>query len=235
MRRAFFCLLPLFLLTTLTCPAQQKEIKQFTAIGGFTYLSTPSLNLVTRGFNGDFAANVRPWLSMGFDFSTSSGDNTVIPSYLSSATQLKLAAMLPHGFPVSAVTVPTQISVQTYQMGPQLNYRHFRHLTLFVRPALGALHAKIQTNPLTGTAPLVSALLGGKLSSSDTVPFYGFGGGFSWEITPHFGLRTSADFARFDFFSDVLNGHRNAVRISVMPKFSFGKNIVRETRIAVRD
>jgi hypothetical protein len=234
MRRAIFCLLALFLFS-LICPAQQKEIPQFTAIGGFTYLSTPSLNLVTRGFNGDFAANVRPWMSMGFDFSTSSGDNTVIPKYLNTATQLKLAAMLPTGYPVSAVTVPTGISVQTYQVGPQLNYRHFRHLTLFVRPALGLLHAKIQTHPITGTAPLVSALLGGKLSSSDNVLFYGFGSGMSWEITPHFGLRTSVDLARYNMFSDTLNGARNAVRISVMPKFSFGKNIVRETRIATKD
>jgi hypothetical protein len=228
MRRLHFCVLAFLLLTTLTGFSQQSDIRQFSVIAGPSYLATPSLNLAQRGFNGDFAQNVRPWLALGFDFSTFSGDNTVIPKYLSAATQTKLAHMLPTGFPVSAVAVPTDISVQTYQAGPSLNYRRFKKVTFVVRPALGMLHAKIQTHPLAGTAPLVSALLGGKLSSADTAVFYGFGGGATWEITPHFGLRVGADFARYNFFSDVLNGSRNSVRVSVTSKFNFGRNILRK-------
>jgi hypothetical protein len=227
MRRLFFCFLAFVLATTLTCFSQQNEIPQFSVIAGYSYLSTPSLNLAQRGFNGDIATNVRPWLSMGFDFSTFSGNNTVIPKYLNVATQTKLAQILPAGFPVSAVAVPTGISVQTYQAGPSLNYRRFKRVTFAVRPALGVLHAKIQTHPLAGTAPLVGALLGGgKLSSADTAVFYGFGGGATWEITPHFGIRVGVDFARYNFFSDVLNGARNSVRLSVTSKIGLGRNIM---------
>lgn len=226
--RRLFCIIALLLLTTLTCFSQQSDIRQFSVIGGYSYLATPSLNLAQRGFNGDFAQNVRPWLSLGFDFSYLNGHNTILPSYLNSDTQTKLAHMLPPGVPVSAVSVPAEMSVFTYQAGPQLNYRRFKHLTLFVRPALGLLHAKVQTNPSKPTTALVSTLLGGKLSSADNTVFYGFGGGATWEVNPHFGLRVCADFARHNMFPDMLNGTRNSVRLSFTTKYAFGRNILRK-------
>ena len=225
MRRLWFCVPALLLLSTMVCFSQQNEILQYTVISGYSYLGTPSLNLAQRGYNFDFAQNVRPWMSIGFDFSGFSGGSTLLPSYLNTATQTKLGQMLPPGFPVSAVTVPYTSSTYTYQVGPQLNYRRFKHLTLFVRPALGLLHAKIQTHPSPAATPIVSALLKGKLSSADNALFYGFGGGATWEIHPNFGLRISADTARFNFFSDVLNGSRGTVRLTIATKFSFGKNI----------
>lgn len=227
MRRLVVCVLAFVLLVTLTSYAQQTEIKQFSLIGGYSYLSTPSLNLVQRGFNGDIAQNVRPWLSMGFDFSVFTGHSTLLPSHLNLATQAKLAAMLPPGFPASAVSVPYSSSTYTYQLGPQLNYRHFKKVTLFVRPALGLLHAKIQAHPSAAATPIVAGLLSGKLSASDNTVFYGFGGGATWEISPSFGLRVTADLARYNFFDNMLKGSRNSVRLSVTPKFGFGKNIVR--------
>jgi hypothetical protein len=226
MRLFSFCILTLLLLSTITCFSQQEVVPQYSIITGYSYLHTPSVNLAQRGFNGDMAMNVRPWLSLGFDFSTFTGGSTLLPSYLNSATRTKLARLLPPGFPPSAIAVPYSSSTFTYQLGPQFNYRRFSKVTLFVRPALGLLHAKIQTNPSPIAAPLVGALLHGKLSSADNAVFYGFGGGATWEITPHFGLRVTADYARFDFFPDVLNGTRNTVRLTVATKFSFGKNIL---------
>jgi hypothetical protein len=223
----FFCALASLLLSTVTCFSQQSEVTQFSLISGYSYLSTSSLNLAQRGFNGDIAQNVRPWLSIGFDFSAFSGNSTLLASYLNSATQTRLAHLLPPGIPASAVSVPYSSSTYTYQLGPQFNYRRLSKVTLFVRPALGLLHAKIQTTPRPTTAPIVSVLMGGKLSSADNALFYGFGGGATWEITPHFGLRVTADLARFDFFPNVLNGSRNSVRISIATKFGFGKNIMR--------
>ena len=229
MRRLFFCVLPLFLLATaLSCFSQQTDIREYSVIPMFTYFSTPSLNLTTRGFNGDIARNVRPWVSFGFDFSTSSGNSTIIPSYLNSATQARLAAMLPPGFPISAVAVPYGTSITTYQAGPQVNIRKLRKFTFGVRPALGVLHVKFQANPSPASAPLVAALLGGKLSASDNAVFYGFGGSATWEVTPHFGLRFAADLAHYNFFGAILNGGRNTVRVSVGPKFSLGKNIMQK-------
>lgn len=226
MRRLWFCLFAFILLVPFTCLSQQTEIPQFSVIGGYSYLHTPSLNLEQRGFNGDIAQNIRPWLSVGFDFSTFNGFSTLLPQYLNSATQTKLALMLPPGVPASLVSVPYNSSTYTYQFGPQFNYRRFKHVTLFVRPALGLLHANIETNPSPLAKPIVGALLGGKLSTSDNTVFYGFGGGATWEVTPHFGLRATADMARFNFFSNVLNGPRNTVRLTIAAKFSFGKNIL---------
>ena len=220
-----------FLAFLLLCPltfSQQTEITQYSLISGYSYLHTPSLNLAQRGFNGDIATNVRPWLSLGFDFSTFTGGSTLLPSYLNSATQTRLIQMLPPGIPASMLAVPYTSSTYTYQMGPQFNYRRLTKVTLFVRPALGLLHAKIQTSPSAIATPLVSRLLDGKLSAADNTVFYGFGGGATWEIHPNFGLRVSADLARFNFFPDMLNGSRNGLRLTLATKFGFGRNILRK-------
>ena len=96
MRRLFVCVLALFLLlTTLNCLAQQTDVRQFAAYGAFSYLSTPSLNLTQRGFDGDFGVNVRSWLTLGGDFSYASGRSSLLPNHLNAATQAKLAPFLP--------------------------------------------------------------------------------------------------------------------------------------------
>jgi|SRR6185437_331739 hypothetical protein len=228
MRRFLFSGFAFLLLATLTCFSQQTEIKQFAVVTGYSYLATPSLNLAQRGFNGDFAQNVRPWLSLGFDFSTFSGGSTLLPTYLNSATQMKLVQAVQSGFPASALArgIPYTSSTYTYQAGPQFNYRRLRKVTLFIRPALGLLHAKVQTTPYPVAATLVKGLMKGKLAAADNAIFWGFGGGATWEIHPNFGLRVAADLARFNFFPDMLNGSRNTVRLTVATKFGFGRNIV---------
>jgi len=229
MRRSFVWALALFLLLTgITCFSQQTDIRQFSTFGAFSYLSTPSLNLVQRGFDGDVGYNWLSWLTLGFDFSYNNGHSTLLPNDLNAATLAKLAPYLPifqeYGIPVA---VAYNSTTYTYEGGPQFNYRRFKHVTLFARPALGALHANFTAkpnNPLI--AEVVSGLLNGRTSASDTVVFYGFGGGATWEITPHFGIRAAADFAHYNFFSGILNGGRNSVRVVVGTKFSFGKNIL---------
>ena len=228
MRRSVVCILALFLLSTaLTCFSQQTDIRQFSAFGAYSYLSTPSLNLTQRGFDGDFGVNMRSWLTLGGDFSYAGGNSSLLPSDLNSATQAKLAPILPHLPPGFVLAVPYNSSTYTYEAGPQFNYRRFQKVTFFARPALGALHANFTAKPNDPiTAGIVSGLLHGKTSSSDTVLFYGFGGGITWEITPNFGLRVASDFVHYDFFSNLLNGGRNSVRVVVGTKFSFGKNIL---------
>ena len=218
------------LLTTLSCFPQQTDIPQFSTFGAFSYLSTPSLNLTQRGFDGDFGYNWKSWLTLGFDFSYNGGHSTLLPNYLNSTTQAKLAPFLPIfqelGIPLA---VPYNSSTYTYEAGPQFNYRRFKKVTLFARPALGALHADFTAKPNNPyIQQVVAGLLNGKTSSSDTVVFYGFGGGATWEITPNFGLRVASDFVHYDFFSNILNGGRNSVRVVVGTKFSFGKNILRK-------
>ena len=227
MRRLLFCVLALFLVSTaLPGFSQQTDVRQFVVFGAYTYLNTRSLNLVQRGFDGDLGYNYRSWLSFGFDFGYYTGHNTIFGNELSPLGQGLLKELgAPPGF-----GVPFNINTQTYEAGPQLNYRHFKKVTFFARPALGALRAtaKVKNQFLAETDGLGTELcivLNG-CSKNDLVPFYGFGGGMSWEITPHFGLRVTSDFAHYNFFSSLLNGGRNSVRVSIGPKFSFGKNIL---------
>jgi hypothetical protein len=232
MRRFFFCVLALFLLSTaLPCLSQQTDIRQFAAFGAYSYLSTPSLNLTQRGFDGDLGYNLRSWLTFGSDFSVFNGHTSLLPGDLNLTTQAKLAPILPSLPKGFVLAVPYNTATYTYEAGPQFNYRRLKKVTFFVRPALGLLHANFVAKPdnpiLTG---IVSGLLGGGTSKSDTVVFYGFGGGFTWEINPHFGIRVAADLARYDFFSGLLNGSRNSVRISVGTKFGFGRNILQTQR-----
>ncbi|MGA2371746.1 MAG: hypothetical protein ACLPPV_07810 [Candidatus Korobacteraceae bacterium] len=225
------------LLTAPTCFSQQTEVLRYSAFGAFSYLSTPSLNLTQRGFDGDFGVNINSWLTLGGDFSYNSGHSSLYPNKLSSTAQAQLAPILPLLPPGFVVAVPYNSSTYTYEAGPQFNYRHFKKVTLFARPALGALHASFAAKPDNCTQPelecseiltkIVTSLVGPSLGKSDTVVFYGFGGGATWEITPNFGLRIASDFVHYNYFSGLLDGGRNSVRVVVGTKFSFGKNIIK--------
>ena len=229
MRRSTFFLLLIFVsLSVITCFSQQSFVSKYSAYGAYSYFSTPSLNLTQRGLDTDFGINVRSWLTLGGDFSYGTGNSSLLPSNLNAATQAKLAPYVPTfvklGIPLA---VPYNASTYTYEAGPQFNYRGLKKVTFFARPALGALHASIQAKPNNPyIAKLVGGLLNGGTSQSDTVVFYGFGGGMTWEATHQFGIRVAADFVHYNMFSDILNGGRNTVRVTVGTKFNFGKNIL---------
>lgn len=223
--------------TSLTSFSQQTDIPMFSAYTAFSYLSTPSLNLTQRGFDGDFGVNIFSWLTVGGDFSYNGGHSTLYPNDLSSSAKAALAPILPLLPPGFVVGVPYNSSTYTYEAGPQFNYRHFKKVTLFARPALGALHAHFTAKPDSCGQPqldcgpiltqIVTQLVGQSMAKSDTVVFYGFGGGVTWEITPNFGIRVASDLVHYNFFSDLLDGGRNSVRVTIGTKFSFGKNIAK--------
>lgn len=101
-----------------------------------------------------------------------------------------------------------------------------------MRPAFGVLNANVGVSQIflvenPALSKKLCGLLGG-CSKNDDAPFYGFAGGVTWEINPHFGLRVASDFAHYNFFSGLLNGGRNSARLSVGPKFGFGKNILQK-------
>ena len=223
-------------LTSLTCFAQQTDVLRYSAFGAYSYLATPSLNLAQRGIDADFGVNIRSWLTVGGDFSFASGSSSLYPHDLSNTAKASLAPILPLLPPGFVLAVPYNSATYTYEAGPQFNYRHFKHVTLFARPALGALHGTFTATPYKCTQPqlgcniiltqIVKGLVGPSLGASDTVVFYGFGGGITWEITPHFGLRAASDFVHYNYFSNLLDGGRNSVRVVLGTKFSFGKNII---------
>ncbi|HZP23520.1 MAG TPA: hypothetical protein VFB04_08735 [Terriglobales bacterium] len=236
MRLTIFSAIVLFLLfASLTCLAQQTDIPQFSTFEAFSYYATPSLNLAQRGIDADFGVNVRPWLTLGLDFSYGDGGSTLFPNKLAPAVQAQLAQLpLPPGF---VAAVPFSAQDYTYEGGPQFNYRHFKKLTLFARPALGAIHVAFKGEPQACGQPqlgcqiiltqILNQLVGPSLSKSDTVMFYGFGGGVTWEATRNIGVRVATDYVHENFFSNLLDGGRNSYRLTVGTKFSFGKNIAR--------
>jgi len=113
---------------------------------------------------------------------------------------------------------------QTYATGPQMNYRHFRKVTLFIHPDLGAIHetALATPNDLISRAMVAQMAPGG--TKTDWTYFYGVGGGVNFNVTRHVLLKVHVDFVRDHLFSDLLNS-RNSVRFSIGPFFQFGKNV----------
>jgi hypothetical protein len=226
--KPLFVLILFIVLTSPSSFSQQTDITEFAIVGAYSYLSTPSLNLTQRGFDGELGVNVRSWLAFGGDFSYNSGHSSLVPNQLSSSVQAQLAPIIPHlprGF---ILAVPYNSATYTYEAGPQFSYRRLKKITFFARPALGALHAKFTAkpdNPLL--QQIVVGILGPSLAKSDTAVFYGFGGGITWEVTPHFGIGVASDFVHYHFFSDLLDGGRNSVRFTVGTKFGFGKNIIK--------
>lgn len=225
------------LVCALSCFAQQDYIARYSTFAAYSYLSTPSLNLTQRGFDGDLGVNIRPWLTLGGDFSYGSGHASLVPGNLSASAQSKLAPIIPLLPPGFVLAVPYNARTFTYEAGPQFNYRKQQHFTYFVRPALGALHSGFTAQPSQCQQPqlhcqailtkVVTGLVGPSMGKSDTVVFYGFGGGVTWEASHNVGLRIAADYVRYNFFSDMLNGNRGTVRVTVGTKFNFGKNIVK--------
>lgn len=206
--------------------SQQDYVGRFDVFGGYSYFSSPKLNLVERGFNGQAGVNVFRWLAMGFDFSVFNGHTSLQAKELNPTVQAQLAPLLSTLPPGTVIAVPFDAQTYTYSAGPQINIRRWKPVTFFVRPALGAINERVTAKPNSPlTTGLVNTLLGPTGKINDTVVFYGFGGGMDFNISKHFALRTAADFVHLDLFKGLLNGPRNSVRVSIGPAFRFGGNV----------
>ena len=214
----------------LSALAQQSYVPRFDAFTGFSYLYSPKINLDGRGFNGEFGVNVNRWLALGGDYSVFTGHSSIFPHQLTPALQQQLAAILaqlPPGTipPGYVLRVPFDATTQTFSAGPQINFRHFEKFTLFVRPALGAMHEAVTARPADPIqTQLVNVLApGGKLT--DTVVFWGGSGGVDYNATKHVALRVAVDVVHVHLFEGLLEGGRNSVRMSIGPTWRWGKNV----------
>jgi len=140
------------------------------------------------------------------------------------AKLLPLAGIaLPPGY---TLYVPYNVRTYTFTGGPQLNYRHFKQVTLFVHPSVGGLHQDTTARPID---PIQSAVVGGILGTSpktsDTVVFYGIGGGLDLNVLKHMSIRMNTDIVHTKLYSGLLNFGENNVRFSIGPAFHFGKNV----------
>jgi hypothetical protein len=215
-------LLCALLLISSAAIAQQEYVPRYDAFTGFSYLNSPSLNLAERGFNAEFGFNWKRWIAIGADYSIFSGHSDLLGQDLTPQLQLLLSRFVPPGVQVA---VPFGATTYTFTAGPQFNYRRFKWVTLFARPAIGGMHetARLKPNNALNTALVAQLAPSGK--KTDLEPFYGVGGGFDLNASKHLGVRVAFDFVHVNLFSDVLANGRNSLRISVGPTMRFGPNV----------
>jgi len=158
------------------------------------------------------------------------------PNLLTPKLQAELGAML--GPAAAGLSVGAHSRTQTFAAGPQLAYRHFQKVTLFVRPNCGIIKELATAQPVgqlaTGVVGALeqSGLLAASGQKSDWTPFYGFGGGIDFLVGHHFGLRVQGDLVHDHLFDDLLKDPRWTTRFSVGPLFNFGKNIAKNKNVA---
>jgi len=231
-RCAAALILAALLLVTSSARGQQTNVTRFDTFVGYGFLDSPHVSLFENGLA--FQIGVRPttWYSLGFDYSLSAGDLTLTPDLLTPKLQAELGALL--GQAAAGLSVGAHSRTQTFAAGPQLAYRHFQKVTLFVRPNCGIIKELATAKPIGALATGVvgaleqSGLLAANGQKSDWTPFYGFGGGVDLLFGHHFGLRVQGDLVRDHLFDDLLKDPRWTTRFSVGPLFNFGKNIVKK-------
>jgi len=223
-------LLILSLVTAFPAFAQQSYVGRWDVYGGFTRINQPSINLAENGFNLQAAMRARTWLTLGFDYSVATGQNILVPGMLITSVQNQLGAQLgqlaamgliPPGYKLA---VPINTKTQSFQIGPDFPIRHFESVTFFVRPNLGAMQIVGTPRPGDPIAKGIVAQLTPAGSKTDWTYFYGFGGGFEYNVTRHFALRFAVDVAHDHLYNDLLNGG-NTIRFSVGPAIQWGKNV----------
>jgi len=228
MRRSILIFLLLLLsLSVVTCVAQKQEyVSQYDAYFGFAYLTTPNMNLDERGWQAQFGYNYRRWVALGFDTSYFGGNSSLTVPMLNNATVAKLAPVLPYLPPGYTVWSPYHANTYTITGGPQFNYRHFKYVTLFIHPDIGAMYQMITVHPpdpiMSG---IVTQLIGPSMKTSQWVGFYGVGGGVDLNVSKHVGIRLQSDWVYTNLFDNLLKNPQYTWRMSASPTFRFGKNV----------
>jgi hypothetical protein len=212
--------------------SQQKDVRQFDLYGGYAFLDSPHINLFENGFQTQFGYRYRTWVSVGVDYSYSRGDLSITPDLLPTALQQQLGAQLaglaalgliPAGYQLK---VPASSVTHSLAAGPQFAYRHFKKVTLFVRPSFGAIWENATPKP---TDPIAAKIVAGLTPSGhkhDVQGFYGFGYGIDILFTKHFAWRVQGDLVWDHLFNDILKDGRWTTRFSTGPCLNFGRNIV---------
>lgn len=222
---------PLLPFLSRTASAQQTDVRQYSIYNGFSYFETADLNLAERGYHLQVGRNMRPWVALGFDYSVASGHNSLTTSVLKTSLQQELQqeieylisiGQLPPGY---QLVVPTDAFSQTFAFGPQFEYRHYKPVTLFARPSLGAIRQRVTPHPTDPFATAVVEQLVPSGSKLDWQGFYGFGGGFDWYATHHLAVRVQSDYVYWYLFNDLLKNGSWTVRFSAGLTYRFGKNI----------
>ncbi len=203
----------------------QQTVNRFDLFTGYSHLSAPSVSLEQNGFNSSFGVNLNRWLALGADSSIFTGNGSIVLANTKIVSTIQGLAPL---LAAQGITIPSSVPFSaktfTFAAGPQVNIRHFDKVMFFVRPGLGLIHERAELNGpfIQALPPAVLTSIGLSPKLTDTVIFYGFGGGADINASKHVGVRFSVDFVHTSLFSSLLES-RNAVRFSVGPTFKFGE------------
>src|SRR5215467_7722366 len=83
---------PLLLLFSTSSEAQPDYVGRYDVYAGFTDLYTPELGLNQTGFHTQVGINPKTWLSVGFDYSVSIGDEVLTTTLLTPTLQAQVNA-----------------------------------------------------------------------------------------------------------------------------------------------
>jgi hypothetical protein len=233
MRRMMLFMAPLvFLWPVSPAWSEQEYVTRYDAFVGYGFLSSPNISLWENGFAAQIGFRPKTWYSFGFDYTLATGDGMITPNLLPSelqqtlGTQLGQLAALGRIPPGYSLAVPIHSRTQTFAVGPQLAFRHFRHETIFLRPLFaGAIFETATPKPTDAIATALVAQLAPAGHKTDTAGFVGVGGGFDILFSKHFAIRNQVDVVYDHLFNDLLKDGRWTVRYSVGPAFNFGPNI----------
>lgn len=222
----------LLLGTALSLHAQQTELRKYDVYAGFVDLNSPALGLNQTGFHTQAGVNLKSWLVMGGDYSVSAGQTVLKPDLLPTATQQQLGQvileLIQQGVipPSYQLLLPANVFTQSFAAGPQFSYRHFRRVTLFARPSLGAFRIGATPRPRDPVATQISQVLVPSGHKVDWTGFYGVGGGGEYTVTPLVGIRAQMDIVHNHPFNDILANGFWTVRSSIGLNFHIGRNIL---------
>ena len=211
--------------------AQPDYVGRYDVYAGWADLNSPELGLNQNGLNLQVGMSPRRWYSFGFDYTWGHGLELLTPALLSPTLQAQINAaqagyialgLLP---PTYHLAVGTDATTQTFAMGPQLQYRHYRKVGFFIRPALGALRERVVPHPTDPFATVIVSNLAPAGFKRDWTGFYGLGGGGDIAMSKHVSLRMQFDAVRTHPFNDLIDQGRWTFRTSLGPSFQFGRNV----------
>lgn len=209
----------------------QQYVGRFSVYGGYMFLDSPGINLFEPGFHVQAGVRAATWMTLGVDYSRSTGDTVLTPNLATTALQqqltsyidpLKAAGLLPGDYVPS---LPLSSTTQTFAAGPEFPIRRFNRITPYIRPSCGLIREDAVGHPNDVITKAIMAQIAPTGTKQDWAIFYGFGGGVALNFSKHFSLIVQADFVHDHLFGDLLRNGRNTVRFSVGPGFQFGHNI----------
>lgn len=214
--------------------AQQSYVSRYDVYAGFVDIDSPDLGLNEKGFHAQAGVNPKRWLSIGGDYSVATGSEMLTTNLLPAALQAQIngaqgqyiaLGLLPANYHLA---VPTDAATQTFAFGPQLAYRNFSKLTLFLRPSLGGLRERAVPHAADAFQKVIVAGLAPAGFKLDWTGFYGVGGGGDLSLSKHIGLRAQMDVVYNHPFNDILANGRWTFRYSIGPSFHFGRDVARK-------